>query len=448
MNSLHKVKISIIRLVGLVVVILLGFLTTVGSGGGDDYVEDEPNIGWIEISYYYIQVDDTGVTHAHLSGSAFVNSAYTAHNCSGLCCLLCIYDDSYPGVDVSWLNQTTGITGMAASRYGTATDWVHYWYADVPLVLGTNIIDVYASDPAGNYASASISIDNMPAPEQIIADSGNSQITISWKNITGADSYNIYWLTTPGVTKANGIAIPQVSSPYIHNELINGLTYYYVITTNYSGLESSESTEVSAIAGVPSRPVGVTAEATGSDVTITWTDSPETISYNLYWLNEPNVTKSTGNLIPNVTSPYLHSSLYGIPYYYIVTAINSYGESWASTEVMALPEAPPPAPSGLTVTQRSRLEIVDISWDPVPGSFAYDLDRCIAWCYSSPGFYEAADCLESWKTIYNGPEAMFVDWDVEYRCYRYRVSTWNMFGESLPSDDVGIFLKDPYVTYE
>ncbi|MBN2059614.1 MAG: hypothetical protein JW882_04270 [Deltaproteobacteria bacterium] len=83
-------------------------------------------------------------------------------------------------------------------------------------------------------------------PTNVTSTAEANQATIYWNGVQDATSYNIYWATEPGVTKAGGAKITDVSSPYIHSGLINGTRYYYVVTsTNFSG-ESATSAETSA----------------------------------------------------------------------------------------------------------------------------------------------------------------------------------------------------------
>jgi hypothetical protein len=66
--------------------------------------------------------------------------------------------------------------------------------------------------------------------------------------------FHIYFRTSPGVTKDNGTKIADVSSPYEHADLENGVPHYYVVTAfdTDTGLESEESAEAF---GVPAAPV-------------------------------------------------------------------------------------------------------------------------------------------------------------------------------------------------
>jgi len=87
------------------------------------------------------------------------------------------------------------------------------------------------------------------APAGISALGFNQQITVEWTAVDGVTKYNLYWSETPGVTKANGTKIENVTSPYDHMGLTNGKTYYYIVTAVKNG-ESAESDEASAIPAV------------------------------------------------------------------------------------------------------------------------------------------------------------------------------------------------------
>lgn len=83
-------------------------------------------------------------------------------------------------------------------------------------------------------------------PGNIQAVAGDEHNTISWDAAAGATSYNIYWDTETGVTKETGTKIEDVTSPYDHTELENGVEIFYVVTAENGAGESDESDEVSA----------------------------------------------------------------------------------------------------------------------------------------------------------------------------------------------------------
>jgi len=89
---------------------------------------------------------------------------------------------------------------------------------------------------------------------------------------------------------------------------------------------------------LPSAPTAVTPSAGDRQVTISWSAVSGATSYNIYWSETSGVTKDNGTQIPDITSPYSHTGLTnGTTYYYVVTAVNSFGESAESAEVSAAP---------------------------------------------------------------------------------------------------------------
>jgi fibronectin type 3 domain-containing protein len=186
------------------------------------------------------------------------------------------------------------------------------------------------------------------APTYVSATPGNGAVTLAWSAEPDASSYNIYWSTTNGVTPANGKIIGVTagtftpSSPsYTQTGLTNGTTYYYVVTAvNGSNEPSSPSIQISAIPAVnpaPAEPIGVFADPGNGTVTIGWTAIPYATSYNIYWSTTSGVTPGSGTKIAGATNPYTQTVTNGTPYYYVVTAVNSNGESTASAEVTATP---------------------------------------------------------------------------------------------------------------
>ena len=85
-------------------------------------------------------------------------------------------------------------------------------------------------------------------------------------------------------------------------------------------------------------PTDVSATAGNGKVTISWNTVSGATSYNIYWSTTAGVTKTNGTKITNATSPYSHTGrTNGTTYYYIVTAVNTSGESVASAQVSATP---------------------------------------------------------------------------------------------------------------
>lgn len=81
------------------------------------------------------------------------------------------------------------------------------------------------------------------APASLTAVAGSLEVTLTWPPVVDTDSFNFYWDTSPGVTRKTGNRIADVTSGYVHAGLVNGWTYYYVVTSVKKGRESLESTE-------------------------------------------------------------------------------------------------------------------------------------------------------------------------------------------------------------
>ena len=107
------------------------------------------------------------------------------------------------------------------------------------------------NDPgATNTTSKAITVSEpavLAAPSGVTTTAGDGQVVIRWDEVTGAISYNLYWSTSPGVSKQNGNRIEGLTSPFTHSGLINGTTYFYVVTAVNEKGESTESNQVSAV---------------------------------------------------------------------------------------------------------------------------------------------------------------------------------------------------------
>jgi DNA-binding beta-propeller fold protein YncE/fibronectin type 3 domain-containing protein len=280
-----------------------------------------------------------------------------------------LYWSNAPGVTKTNGNRLTGV----ASPYSHAplTNGVTYYYV-------VTAISAAGEGPESAQVSATPSATLPPAPPgSVAAAAGNATVTVAWQAVTGATSYNLYWSNANGVTKANGTKVAGVTSPYLHLQLTNGLSYYYVVTAVGPGGESAESSQVSATptatAQPPPAPTGVTATPGDRQVTVAWQAVTGATSYNLYWSNANGVTKANGTKVAGVTSPYTHTSLTnGQSYYYLVTAVGPGGESAESSQASATPATlPTPAPTGFTATVGDGT--VTLSWQSVPVAATYSV---------------------------------------------------------------------------
>jgi formylglycine-generating enzyme required for sulfatase activity len=216
-------------------------------------------------------------------------------------------------------------------------------------------------------------------PPQVIADAGNARATVTWLPVANAISYNVYYSTSPGVTRLTGKKVGDQHSPHVVRDLKNDTTYYFVVTSVSKTGESNSSTEVSATPSAtppPPAPVDVSASPAGDgQVRVSWSASPGATGYQIYFSTSPNVTKETGKKLVGVSSPQIVRPLSnGVTYHFMVTPLNGNLEGAASFAVAVKPKVGvllPPAPAGLTAVEGNG-QIV-LTWAPVSGATSYNL---------------------------------------------------------------------------
>jgi fibronectin type 3 domain-containing protein len=340
-------------------------------------------------------------------------------------------------VDLSWsaVNEATSYNVKRSTTSGGP-------YAQLSAPAGTSYVDssvkngtkyfyvVSAVNPAGQSVN-SAEVSAMPvAPTQVpavpvglVAIGGDGQVSLTWTTVSGATSYEIKRAATSGGPYAQ-ISAPTVVS-YLDKAVTNGIKYFYVVSAINSAGQSPNSAEVSATPAAPtltpSAPTGLVATSGNARVSLSWTASSGASSYH--------VKRGTSNGGPytqiavSSAASYVDSGLTnGTTYYYVVSAVNSAGESGNSTQASATPAAPtliPSAPAGLVATAGNTQ--VSLSWTASSGASGYHVKRGT----SSGGPYtqiaapSAANYVDSGLT--NGTT------------YYYVVSALNSAGESSNS---------------
>jgi len=171
----------------------------------------------------------------------------------------------------------------------------------------------------------------------------------------------------------------------------------------------------------PSAPTGLTATPGDKQVSLTWTASSGATSYNV------KRSTASGGPYTTVNSPattsYTDMGLTdGTKYFYVVSAVNSYGESGNSSEANATPTlAIPAVPTGLTATPSDKQ--VSLTWTASTGATSYNVKRSTTSgsevTISSPTSASYTD-----STVSNGTK------------YYYVVTAVNPAGESGNSSEV------------
>jgi fibronectin type 3 domain-containing protein len=218
---------------------------------------------------------------------------------------------------------------------------------------------------------------NTPStPTGLTASSANAQVNLTWNASSGATTYYVKRSTTTGGPYTQ-IATPTTTS-YADNSVTNGTKYYYVVSAYNSYGQSANSAEVSATPTAPpppGAPSGLQATAGNTQVSLTWTASNGATSYH--------IKRSTTSGGPYTQISALSAATFtdagltnGTTYYYVVSALNSAGESANSSQASATPAAPatpPAAPAGLQATAGSAQ--VSLTWTASAGATSYHVKR-------------------------------------------------------------------------
>ena len=165
-------------------------------------------------------------------------------------------DADTDAISLAWMDTATNETTYVVERSTTpvsgfvvvatlGANSVSYVDADSALLPGAvYYYRVFASNGLGNsaYSNELIAETVCVAPESVIALPGNTNVTLTWAQMSGAATYNVKRATQAmgpytlvGNTSAN---------IFLDSGLTNDTTYYYVVSALNSGGESAHSIEV------------------------------------------------------------------------------------------------------------------------------------------------------------------------------------------------------------
>jgi endonuclease I/fibronectin type 3 domain-containing protein len=190
------------------------------------------------------------------------------------------------------------------------------------------------------------------APGLLQAVAGDGEVLLDWPDNLESDlaGYNIYRATDPANGPWTVLNSSLLSaSDYLDENVVNGTTYYYVVTAkDDAGNESTPSNVAEATpndAQAPAAPGLLIATAGNAQVSLDWPDNSDAdfAGYNIYRAVDATNgpwTLLNGALLP--ASDYLDTAVTnGVTYYYVVTAKDAAGnESSPSNIAEATPQAP------------------------------------------------------------------------------------------------------------
>jgi hypothetical protein len=205
--------------------------------------------------------------------------------------------------------------------------------------------------PRSSFQSSAIGISEIQftftptvfmGPTWLTADASNAQVTLNWGAVNDATGYKVYRSLIDG-GPYDWLADVAGATTYTNTGLTNGTPYYYVVTATKDAVESTYSPQATGTPPLPpaAGPAGLTAATSNAQVILNWNAAAGATGYKVYrtltdggpygWLAD--VSGATTYTNTGLTN--------GTPYYYVVTATNSSGESPYSAQTSATPTPGP-----------------------------------------------------------------------------------------------------------
>lgn len=269
------------------------------------------------------------------------------------------------GTSPSSLTSIAVVTDTAIFTDYGLTDGQTYYYA-VSAVNGQSGVE-------SSNSSVVSAMPFVPAPANLQAYVGNAYVWLTWNDVPGAAFYLVV---------RDGSTIFPVTSVtnYLDSSVVNGNTYSYVVYTFTSHGHSASSNPVNAVPVGPPPPPGLTsAAASGSMVSIVWAPSPGATSYNLLRSTSPGTGYSPAATIDSPASTYHDTIEPGVPYYYVVQAVNAWGTSSVSNELTVVTLIPP-----ILFASANSISSIQLDWTQVPGATTYAVARAVMRAQPTP----------------------------------------------------------------
>jgi glucuronoarabinoxylan endo-1,4-beta-xylanase len=256
------------------------------------------------------------------------------------------------GSDNQGLTDNNGIPAKRMYALGQFSRFVRpgYYRIDMDNNTGSALVSAYKDPNSGNFAIVAINSSSV-----VVTQAFNFANVTDVSNVTP-------WVTSASMSLSNQTPISVGSSSFSY-----ALPAMSIVTFVGNGTTSITTTNP------PAAPASLTADPGNAQVSLSWTASSGATSYNVYRSTASGgpysqiaagiaATSYTDGTVANDTT-----------YYYVVTALNTYGESAYSSEVGVTPCAAPAAPTGLTAIG-GNAQIV-VGWNASSGATNYNVSR-------------------------------------------------------------------------
>ncbi|KRE98518.1 hypothetical protein ASG89_05825 [Paenibacillus sp. Soil766] len=277
------------------------------------------------------------------------------------------------------------------------------------------------------YDNLKVYVEPVETPKGLTVTAGNSKVQLAWSAADGASTYNVKRSTTDGGPFAT-VAAGLTDVSYVDETVVNGTTYYYVITatgvTGESGVSNQAAVTPSVSAVKPAAPAGLTSAGRNAQVDLAWENVTYATSYTVKRSTSPTGPwTSVGSGI--TTMSYRDGGLdNGTTYYYAVSATSIGGEGADSAVITATPYGHLATP---VVMAQPMQQAASLQWGAVAGAEFYTVQRSQQ---ANGPFAVVADHVTGTSYVDNG----LVNGSPAY----YQVTAANSHANSLASDAIGV----------
>lgn len=258
-----------------------------------------------------------------------------------------------------------------------------------------------------------------PADFSASSQSPNA-VTLTWQAVNGVAGYRIY--------RDDNMIAETVSTTYTDDTVLPGITYSYTISAyNTDDQESERSTPVT-VTTPPATPTGLSGNAAGRTVTLTW-EGPGNPCYKV----QRSVNGTDYTQVAEVTEESFTETndLWWTTYYYRVAQKGQDGAVSAYSDAVQVTTEPVPAPTGLIAAMEGMN--INLSWQAVDGVDTYLVERSIDG--------------ETWETIATVTTTTYTDviedTGIGY-LYRVRADGGNMVSDPSNVAEISPPISPPY----
>ncbi len=282
-------------------------------------------------------------------------------------------------VTLGW-NAASGATSYNVKRspgvsgpFSTVASVSTTSYADTTVANGTTYYYVVSAVNAGGESANSAAASATPqvaapaTPTGLTASAGDARVTLGWNAASGATSYDVKRGTSASGPFSTIASVSTAS--YADTAVVNGTTYYYVVSAVNAGGSSQDSAVANATPQatpptLPATPTGLAAAVGNTGVALLWNPASGATTYVVKRGSSaggPFTTIASGITTVAFTDT---TVVLGSTYYYVVSAVNAAGESPNSAVVSATLQAGsgPEAPTQMRAAAGDRGQIT-LEWE-------------------------------------------------------------------------------------